>query len=187
MLKSILTLDYEIHGNGEGCPYALMVEPTERMLRQFEEYGAKLTILADVAEIIKFKEYQKKAQARRFSLRTNRGSASGCHSARHDVQLHMHTSYFNARYEKGRWQQDWSEYNFAGLSLDRITQIVKLGKEFLESMLQPLESDVQVLRFPSPKLGGESVPERGAGFGREWDQDRHLCFQVWPARGVGNV
>ena len=38
MLKSIFTLDYEIHGNGDGCPYALMVEPTERMLRQFDEH-----------------------------------------------------------------------------------------------------------------------------------------------------
>ena len=25
MLKAIFTLDYEIHGNGEGDPYALMV------------------------------------------------------------------------------------------------------------------------------------------------------------------
>ena len=29
MLKALFTLDYEIHGNGDGCPLALMVEPTE--------------------------------------------------------------------------------------------------------------------------------------------------------------
>ena len=33
MLKIIFTLDYEIHGNGDGCPHELMVEPTDRMLR----------------------------------------------------------------------------------------------------------------------------------------------------------
>ena len=52
MLKPIFTLDYEIHGNGDGCPYALMVEPTDRLLRLFEGFGAKLTIMADVAEIL---------------------------------------------------------------------------------------------------------------------------------------
>ena len=58
MLNVIFTLDYEIHGNGEGCPSELMVEPTRRMMDLFDRYGAKLTIMADVAEILKFKEYQ---------------------------------------------------------------------------------------------------------------------------------
>src|ERR1035441_90826 len=57
VVRVIFTLDYEIHGNGEGCPYELMVEPTARLLRLFDAYGAKLTIMADIAEILKFKEY----------------------------------------------------------------------------------------------------------------------------------
>ena len=56
MLRIIFTLDYEIHGNGDGSPLALMVEPTNRLFNLFDEYGAKLTIMADVAEILKFKE-----------------------------------------------------------------------------------------------------------------------------------
>ena len=39
MLKAIFTLDYEIHGNGDGSPYALMVEPTSRMMDLFERHG----------------------------------------------------------------------------------------------------------------------------------------------------
>lgn len=141
MLKVLFTLDYEIHGNGEGCPRKLMLEPTWRMLELFEQYGAKLTILADVAEILKFKEYQERfgrddycygaiAQQLREALR--RG---------HDVQLHLHSSYFNARYEAGRWVQDWSEYNFAGLSLERLREIIRIGKEFLEKLLRPIRAD----------------------------------------------
>jgi len=60
MLRIIFTLDYEIHGNGDGSPLALMVEPTNRLFNLFDEYGAKLTIMADVAEILKFKEYKEK-------------------------------------------------------------------------------------------------------------------------------
>jgi hypothetical protein len=147
MLKSIFTLDYEIHGNGEGCPYALMVEPTQRMLRQFEEYGAKLTILADVAEIIKFKEYAEQHKRDDFHYAKIVAQLQDAIRRGHDVQLHMHASYFNARYEQGRWQQDWSEYNFAGLGLDRIRQTVKLGKEFLESVLQPVDPTYKCFVF----------------------------------------
>ena len=51
------TLDYEIHGNGDGNPYELMVEPTYRLMTLLEKYGQKLTIMADVAEILCFKRY----------------------------------------------------------------------------------------------------------------------------------
>jgi hypothetical protein len=32
----IFTLDYEIHGNGDGSPYQLMVEPTYRLMSLME-------------------------------------------------------------------------------------------------------------------------------------------------------
>src|SRR5690242_5223756 len=54
MLRVIFTSDYEIHGNGEGAPQALMVDNTHRNLQLFDEFGARLTIMADVAEIERF-------------------------------------------------------------------------------------------------------------------------------------
>src|SRR4051812_24251104 len=141
MLKSIFTLDYEIHGNGDGCPYALMVEPTERMLRQFDEHGAKLTIMADVAEILKFRQYAEEFGRDDYHYFKIIGQLRDAIRRGHDVQLHIHASYFNARYEQGRWRQDWSEYNFAGLKPERLREIVRLGKEFHESLLRPVNPD----------------------------------------------
>jgi hypothetical protein len=138
MLKSIFTLDYEIHGNGDGCPHALMVEPTERMLRQFDRYGAKLTILADVGEILKFKEYAKTHGQDDFYYAEIADQLRDAIRRGHDVQLHIHSSYFNARYEGGRWIQDWSEYNFAGLKPERLREVVHIGRNYLESLLQPI-------------------------------------------------
>jgi hypothetical protein len=147
MLKAVFTLDYEIHGNGDGCPYTLMVEPTQRMLDLFDRYGAKLTIMADVAEILKFKEYKDQfgrddyhyeAIVRQLKDAVRRG---------HDVQLHLHASYFNARFEGGRWLQDWSEYNFAGLPLPRLNEIVRIGKEYLEGLLKPISPNYACVAF----------------------------------------
>jgi hypothetical protein len=147
MLKAIFTLDYEIHGNGEGCPRLLMVEPTQRLLRLLDQYDAKLTIMADIGEILKFKEYadQKKRDDYHFEdivFQLQDAVARG-----HDVQLHIHSSYFNATHNGSRWIQDWSEYDFAGLRLDRMRMMVKTGKEFLESILQPVRSDYRCLAF----------------------------------------
>lgn len=138
MLKALFTLDYEIHGNGDGCPYALMVEPTERMLRQFDQYGAKLTILADVAEILKFKEYSKANGQDDFHYAAITDQLRDAIRRGHDVQLHIHSSYFNARCEGGRWAQDWSEYNFAGLKPERLREVVRMGRNYLESLLRPM-------------------------------------------------
>jgi hypothetical protein len=135
----IFTLDYEIHGNGEGCPRALMVEPTARLLDLFDRFGAKLTIMADVAEILKFREYRDQFGRDDYHYEAIAAQLREALRCGHDVQLHLHCSYFNARFANGRWMQDWSEYNFAGLSEGRLHEVVRLGKEFLEEILQPVE------------------------------------------------
>lgn len=55
--KLYFTLDYEIHGNGDGNPYQLLVEPTYRLMDMLEQYGQHVTIMADVAEILCFRCY----------------------------------------------------------------------------------------------------------------------------------
>lgn len=147
MLKSLFTLDYEIHGNGEGCPRLLMVEPTQRLLRLFDQYGAKLTIMADVAEILKFKEFAAQRQRDDYHFAEIVAQLQDAVSRGHDVQLHIHSSYFNATHDGRRWAQDWGEYDFAGLSLDRMGMMVKTGKEFLESILKPVRADYRCVAF----------------------------------------
>ncbi len=147
MLKAIFTLDYEIHGNGEGCPHELMVEPTHRMMDFFDRYGAKLTIMADVAEILKFKEYKEQFGRDDYHYDAIAEQLKDAIRRGHDVQLHLHASYFNARFEGGRWLQDWSEYNFAGLPFERLNEIVRIGKEYLEALLKPVLPSYECVAF----------------------------------------
>ena len=116
-----------------------MVEPTARLLRLFERYGAKLTIMADIAEILKFRDYRDQYGRDDYHYEAVTEQLREAVQRGHDVQLHIHSSYFNARYEEGRWVQDWSEYNFAGLSLPRLREVIRTGKEFLESLLRPVD------------------------------------------------
>jgi hypothetical protein len=147
MLKAIFTLDYEIHGNGEGSPHALMVEPTRRMLDQFDRYGAKLTIMAEVAEILKFREYRDRFGRDDYHYQAIADQLREAVRRGHDVQLHLHPSYFNAQYAGGRWRQDWSEYNFASLPPARLAEVVRAGKSYLEELLRPVHPAYECIAF----------------------------------------
>jgi len=147
MLKSIFTLDYEIHGNGEGCSHELMVEPVGRLLRLLEEYGAPLTIMADVAEILKFKEYAEQLGHDHYHYPRVVAQLQDAARRGHDVQLHLHSSYFNARHDGKRWVQDLAEYNLAGLSLERLNEMIGRGKAYLESILKSVNPNYRCLAF----------------------------------------
>ena len=136
MLRIVFTLDYEIQGNGEGCPYDLMVEPTRRMIDLFEHYGAKLTIMADVAEILKFKDYREQVGRDDYYYEAIVDQLREAVRRGHDVQLHLHPSYFNACHQDGCWLQDWSEYNVAGLPLERLNEILRDWEELLGDFIE---------------------------------------------------
>jgi hypothetical protein len=160
VLKAIFTLDYEIHGNGDGSPRALMVEPTSRLLRLFDDSGAKLTIMADIAEILRFKQYADEVGRDDFYSRQIERQLQTAVLHGHDVQLHIHSSYFGARCENGRWVQNWREYDFASLPPDRMSWMISRGKQYLESLLRPIDPNYRCEVFraanwsvmPSPNV-----------------------------------
>ena len=147
MLHPIFTVDYEIHGTGDGCPRELMVEPTSRLLRVLDEYGAKLTIMADVAEILRFKEYKDKIGHDKYHYEAIAQQLRQAVESGHDVQLHIHSSYFNATLENDRWVQDWTEYNFTGLPYARMEWMIRTCKDYLETLLRPVDPGYSCVAF----------------------------------------
>ena len=113
MFNLIISLDYEIHGNGDGSPQKLMIEPTKRLLKLIECYGAKLTIFADVAEIMKFKEYYENSGIDKFNYTEIIAQLKCAVQNGHDVQMHIHSSYIRASYLNGSLNQNWEEYDLA--------------------------------------------------------------------------
>jgi hypothetical protein len=147
MFKILFTLDYEIHGNGDGSPKTLMLEPTGRMMASFEKFGAKLTIMADVAEILKFKEHDAAAAGQGFSSRAIEEQLQDAVRRGHDVQLHMHASYFGAVLENGHWKQDYSLYDLTEIPCEKISRMIRRGKEYLAGLLSPVNPSYRCIAF----------------------------------------
>ena len=103
--------------------------------------------MADVAEILKFKEYKDIYGRDDYYYDAIVEQLRHAIKGGHDVQLHIHSSYFKARYDNRRWVQDWSEYNFAGLPFERMDWMVRTGKEFLETLLRPTDPGYRCKAF----------------------------------------
>lgn len=141
------TLDYEIHGNGDGNPYQLLVEPTYRLMDLLEQYGQRLTIMADVAEILCFRRYRDNTGKDDFYVAEIEQQLCDAIRRGHDVQLHVHSSYFKAAWNGDHFDQCIEEYNMAALSYERITEMVSQSVKYLENLLQPIQSDYKVWLF----------------------------------------
>lgn len=141
------TLDYEIHGNGDGNPIDLMVEPTYRLMDMLEQYNQRLTIMADVAEILCFKRYWEQTGKDDFHVQEVEQQLCDAIRRGHDVQLHVHSSYFKAAWNGEHFDQCIEEYNMAALSYERITEMVSQSVKYLEDLLRPIKSDYKVWLF----------------------------------------
>jgi len=157
MIPVILTLDYEICGNGAGDVRRDIIEPTRRLLDICDKHNAKMTIMFEVAEYLAFAKYDD-------SLRKDLGH-SPCQEMKqqatdailrgHDVQLHLHPQWLAARYDQGVWQFRNCRWRLADLP-DRpeseskgasITKALYMSKRTLESMLKPAKSDYECICF----------------------------------------
>lgn len=147
MQQLIFTLDYEIHGNGDGHPVELMTEPTYRLMDLLETYGAKLVIFADVAEILQFKAYYEEKGQDDYAYQQIIQQLQAALHRGHDVQLHIHSSYFGSHFAGGKWHQNWKNYNLAGLAYNEIYAIVNTCKNFLEDTLKPIKPDYECYIF----------------------------------------
>jgi hypothetical protein len=145
--RVIFTLDYEIHGNGHGSPRDLMVEPTGRMMAQFGRHGAKLTVMADVAEILRFKRHLDEAGRDVFDYRGIEEQLKAAIRTGHDVQLHLHPSYYRSRFVDGHLEQNFDDYDLARLPAERLDHIVGEGKRWLEELLRPVAPDYRCNAF----------------------------------------
>lgn len=100
----LLTLDYEIFGNGSGDVRQHMVEPTEKMARICERYEAPLTIFFEAEEYLGFcRNARDLEQALGYDpARLIREQVRSLVSRGHDFQLHLHPQWYGARLEEDR-------------------------------------------------------------------------------------
>ena len=169
MIHLILSLDYEIFGNGSGDVWRDMIEPTERLLSLCNRYGAKMSIMLEVGEYWAMQEAERNGSLRLDyspSLEIKRQIQNAVKDG-HDVQLHLHPWWIDATFENNKWRLH-PEYmkitdlpNGLGSETDLHSVIGTLwkGKKTLESMLRPVRDDYECLVYRAAMFWGQPSRE----------------------------
>jgi hypothetical protein len=130
MLEFIFTLDYEIYGNGEGSLRELVYEPAERLAVIFRKHQTRFVVFAEVAEL---EMIEKMGTDSDIDLVKNQ--IRNLYKEGFELGLHIHPGWYNAHYQKGNWQIDYSEYNLCVLPKKRIAQIIDRSISYLRGIL----------------------------------------------------
>ncbi len=127
----ILTVDYELFGDGSGCIDQCIVTPAEKILKIANQYSAKVTFFTDAIEFIKM------GQEKEFDEAINRvkKQLSGSVHNGHDVQLHVHPQWLQANYLNHQWKVDFNAWRIADLKQEEILFVFKESIHWLDNVI----------------------------------------------------
>src|SRR5690606_37381847 len=109
------------------------------------------TIFFEIMEYLKFEEEWNKGNKMNYSsspAEAIKNQIIAAYKSGHDVQLHIHPHWINAKYENDRWLPDNRYWKLTKVPLkgDKnfplgLEELLKLGKESIESIIKPLHPE----------------------------------------------
>ena len=138
MKHLLLTLDYELYGNGSGNVFEHIIGPTDAILKIAERHNAKVTILFEVIEYWRLKEQWEAGNHMGYAadpIKAMEEQVREAYRMGHDVQLHLHPQWINAEWNDGRWTVDNSYWRLSSLTEEELIPLFTKGKETLEGII----------------------------------------------------
>jgi hypothetical protein len=133
MIEVIFSIDYELYGDGHGSLQDLVLEPAARLANVFHRSGVRFVAFVEALEL---------ARIRDASADPDIGPVCeqirDLHRTGHEIALHIHPQWANARYDGAVWHLDYEEYNLCKLSKSRIEQIVDESLSFLRDAVHDM-------------------------------------------------
>ena len=145
MLHLLFHDDWEMYGDGTGNPEVLMFEPAKRVLDLCDTYGAKYTFYAEIGQQLNMLNASS-AKYRQYANRWEETLKDAIKRG-HDVQLHFHPQWHQAKLINNNWQLDVSRWHSGHVEYEILNEWIGRGKQYLENLLQPVNKDYNVLSF----------------------------------------
>ena len=150
-VKIIVSIDYELFGDGSGSVKHCIVEPARKMIEIADRSGVPLTFMVEICEYWAFNKEEQGKQfpknERPFTQITSQ--LSNAVMKGHDLQLHIHPQWSNYVYQKNinRWRVDLSKWRTSSLSYKELYSILIKGKNELEKLIRPTDPQYKCLAF----------------------------------------
>jgi hypothetical protein len=114
-----------------------MIAPTEALLSTCDSVGAKLTVMAEMAELWAFEKAVNSGYATYLGYDPAiaiRQQLRNAVSRGHDVQLHLHSQWLNAVWSSPHWQLDYSHYRMTDLNQTDLIDVLRRGRRDLDDL-----------------------------------------------------
>lgn len=159
-MNLILTLDYELYGDGSGDVFRHMIEPTNRILDICDTYNIKTTIFFEVIEYLKLKEEWDKGNTMGYENNPIRAIEKQLQEAvlnGHDIQLHIHPQWVKAEYKNNHWFMDFSNWRLGDFRIEEsysIEDMLKEGKDTIENLIREVVPEYKCIAL---RAGGYNI------------------------------
>lgn len=144
----ILTVDYEVFGNGSGCLNACVRRPVEKIINVANKYAAPVTFFVEALE------YETMQQAHIDGMSSIVEQLLAAYADGHDIQLHIHPQWHGAEWNGIRWQINEKLWRLGDLDDGLTFQLLSQGKRWLESLMWSRFPEYKCIAF---RAGGWCV------------------------------
>ena len=137
MIDIIISVDYEIYGNGKGDVIDHMINPTAEMTKILDVYDVPLTIFLEISELIKFYEYD--------SALSNDLGYSPFHLIKkqmekayikgHSIEMHLHPQWLDASYKQRKWKMSSDRRSIKEFSVSQLSKWLTLSESFVSDFV----------------------------------------------------
>jgi hypothetical protein len=150
MLGLVISLDYELPINKKPDVIKYMIKPTDELINICSKFGAKLTIMVEIGELWAFEkdlnqgfnDYLGYTAATKIKNQLINAIKLG-----HDVQLHLHPQWLDAKWSSGKWELDYSKYKLTDFDYEKMFSVFRRGKNYLDSLLCSHNNDYSCIGF----------------------------------------
>lgn len=138
--------DWELSGNGSGDIRELQFRPMRELVKIYNANGIRGSFNAETMQQLSFRKHQAANPELRKLADEWDDHVRETFRQGHDIQLHVHPQWQDAEYKDGEWKltADWSILNY---DPETAYRMLLSGKEYLEQLLQPLDSNYRCVSF----------------------------------------
>lgn len=143
----ILTNDWELFGDGSGDYYELQHNNLKSFIDLAKQFDAKITIMAEVMQQFAHLQLSKNYPELKKIAEDWENIIKHTIISGHDVQLHIHPQWIDAKYDNNKWSLDLSKWRIASLPDNQIEQLICDGNNYLNSLLKQVYPEYKCLAF----------------------------------------
>ena len=160
-MNILLTFDYELFGDGSGDIINHLVRPMYNILKACDKHNIKITIFFEAIEYIKLKDEWNKGNRMGYEknpIREINKQVRHAVNNGHDVQLHIHPQWKNAKYYNNKWNLDYTNWRLGDFNIPdnnySIKNLLQDGITEINNIIMPINNKYKCIAL---RAGGYNI------------------------------